>query len=263
MASRRKYRKQWLRWHSQYEKFAYRNLQRTFHAWSHAIPFDSLTEENYAKKINTAINDKLIVKSYKDIYVGVGTIHGKRVGKAINKELKAFTVDEFTTEFEKNIARYLRLDPAIINRIVSVRSGYFDTITGMIANQISDGKPMREIARDIEALVNRRDFYRWQAERIARTETTAAANYAATQSGEVSGFVMQKEWISALDSRTRDDHRATNGKRVGENEAFIVRGEKLMYPGDPSGSAGNVINCRCTVALVPKRDENGNLISVN
>jgi hypothetical protein len=33
---------------------------------------------------------------------------------------------------------------------------------------------------------------------------------------------------------------------VGKDEPFIVMGEQLDYPGDPVGSAGNVINCRCT-----------------
>jgi hypothetical protein len=34
------------------------------------------------------------------------------------------------------------------------------------------------------------------------------------------------------------------------DEPFIVSGEELMYPGDPSGSAGNVINCRCAIGYV-------------
>ena len=29
------------------------------------------------------------------------------------------------------------------------------------------------------------------------------------------------------------------------DEPFEVDGEQLMYPGDPAGSAGNIINCQC------------------
>ncbi len=29
-------------------------------------------------------------------------------------------------------------------------------------------------------------------------------------------------------------------------QPFIVGGEQLQYPGDPAGSAWNVISCRCT-----------------
>jgi len=38
---------------------------------------------------------------------------------------------------------------------------------------------------------------------------------------------------------------AMDGVRVPLNENFNVDGEMLEYPGDPSGSAGNIINCRC------------------
>ena len=37
-------------------------------------------------------------------------------------------------------------------------------------------------------------------------------------------------------------------------------GDKLRHPGDPKASAGSVINCRCNMALKPKRDERGRLI---
>jgi hypothetical protein len=38
-----------------------------------------------------------------------------------------------------------------------------------------------------------------------------------------------------------------DGQKVGINEMFIVGGENLEFPGDPFGSPGNVINCRCTL----------------
>jgi len=48
------------------------------------------------------------------------------------------------------------------------------------------------------------------------------------------------------------------------NESFNVSGEQLEYPGDQqNGSAGNIINCRCTVAQRVKRDADGNIIRTN
>ena len=39
------------------------------------------------------------------------------------------------------------------------------------------------------------------------------------------------------------------------DEAFIVGGEALMYPGDPAGSPGNVINCHCIqIAVAPEEE---------
>jgi len=89
---------------------------------------------------------------------------------------------------------------------------------------------------------------------IARTEVHSAAMYALTETAKETGVVTRKEWVSAMDDRTRDDefsHVDANGQVVLLNEPFMVSGEPLMYPGDSSGSAGNVINCRCaTVFLV-------------
>ena len=62
---------------------------------------------------------------------------------------------------------------------------------------------------------------------------------------------MKREWVAAQGERTREDHSAANGQIVSMNQPFIVGGEELMYPGDPNGSAENVINCRCIVAYVP------------
>lgn len=94
----------------------------------------------------------------------------------------------------------------------------------------------------------RRDRSTWQvrAERIARTETTGAYN-AGSQQAFAEEQAAVKTWLCAPDERTRDAHLEANGSVVAIDEPFYVDGEPLMYPGDPSGSAGNVINCRCTM----------------
>jgi hypothetical protein len=57
-----------------------------------------------------------------------------------------------------------------------------------------------------------------------------------------------KGWLSARDNNVRPEHRKAEtvyaaGIPVGQ--PFVVGGEMLMYPGDPSGSAAMIINCRC------------------
>lgn len=86
--------------------------------------------------------------------------------------------------------------------------------------------------------------------RIARTQTTRVENLARIDVyKEVTsqGYEIVKEWVAVVDSRTRDAHKKADGQRVPIDEPFIVNGEKLMYPGDPNGSAENIINCRCTM----------------
>lgn len=95
-----------------------------------------------------------------------------------------------------------------------------------------------------------------RAERIARTETAATVN-AGTHVTYASEGVERREWLSVRDDRTRDgedggfNHASMDGVVVDIDKPFDVSGESLMYPGDPTNaSAGNIINCRCTIAPV-------------
>ena len=95
-----------------------------------------------------------------------------------------------------------------------------------------------------------------RAEKIARTESTSTVNYGTYATYKVEG-VEKKEWLSVRDDRTRGqkkgdefDHFDADGEIVGIDEPFVNTGEELDFPGDPAGSAGNIIQCRCTLAPV-------------
>jgi hypothetical protein len=64
-----------------------------------------------------------------------------------------------------------------------------------------------------------------------------------TERGQTLG--VNKEWVSILDNKTRSSHALADGQAVGVNQFYSVGGESLLYPRDPNGSAGNIINCRC------------------
>lgn len=88
---------------------------------------------------------------------------------------------------------------------------------------------------------------------IARTETHNAAMYASLETAKETGVVTRKQWVAAQDDRTRAEpfsHREVTPPVVLLAEPFDVGGEPLMYPGDASGSAANVINCRCALVYL-------------
>lgn len=267
----KQYRDRWLKQHRQYENIVRVKLTKEFRKLSNNIPFDFLNESNYNVIIRNAIKEDDILSLYYDFYKEIGIIHAKRVGKLLNKQIKEFTVNGFLSVFEKDLLGWLYGNS--LSRITSVQQGLILYLQEFIATGIAENKTISELTTDIQNLINRRDFYRWQAMRIARTETTAAANYASTIVSRTSGIVNEKIWISSTDARTRRlpdaefSHLAMNGVKVGENETFKVPSkfgvEELRFAGDPKGSAGNVINCRCANALVPKRDANGRFIRRN
>lgn len=262
----RQYRKQWLHWHKRYEANVLKIFQKNFKDLARDIPFDKLTPSTLEAYLQFYVTEEKIQKAYFDSYNYVGKLHGKRVGSQINKQInqKDFTLDGFISEFEKNIVRWLLQFGG--QRIRTVRTTFIEDIRVIIAELFSQGKSNSEIATELRKLIRSRNFYRWQSLRIARTETTTAANYAATVASSVSGVLMDKVWISAQDIRTRRkpddkfDHYEMNGKKVPLENKFDVSGEQMDYPGDPKASVGNVVNCRCTVAQVVRRDSQGNII---
>ena len=97
----------------------------------------------------------------------------------------------------------------------------------------------------------------FQTERIARTTMTGATNAGAQNAWKQSGVVEGSEWVSALlPKRSRVEHMAAHAQFRKLGDAFEVGGELLLYPGDPEGSPGNIINCLCTTApRLMKRDD--------
>lgn len=245
----------------------YRTFIRSLKHSVSSIRFDNLNKESYKALIEFNVNNELISKAYYDGYLAVGMIHGRRVGRSISKETKNFSPDTFADTFKQTLLEWLRSNAGL--RITSVRQTLVDYLIKEIEKGIQQDLDIREIAKNMQKLVNSRSFYRWQALRIARTETTAAANFGAISAGNDSGIVMDKLWISATDNRVRRnekgdryDHLDLNGVKVGKDELFEDNGAFLRFPGDPNAPAGTVINCRCTVALVPKRNSEGRLVFV-
>lgn len=113
---------------------------------------------------------------------------------------------------------------------------------------IDQGWGMDKIARQIAKDQGEIDI--WKALRIARTEVVSANNLGVKIGADELPGNKVKVWISTIDQRTRPEHLEMEGVRVAYNEDFTVGGELLEYPGDPKGSAGNIINCRCGYEII-------------
>lgn len=109
---------------------------------------------------------------------------------------------------------------------------------------INEGDGIEGLAQRVEEEFEYAKGYR--ARMIARTETTGASNFGQVEGYRQTGTVGEKQWLAALDERTRTAHSNAHEQQVDLDEPFVVMGEELDYPGDPAGSAKNIIHCRCT-----------------
>ena len=109
---------------------------------------------------------------------------------------------------------------------------------------ILQGESMDKIAKRLR---NVQEMNKTQAIRSARTIVTGAENKGRQDSyarAEADGIILQKEWLSTNDGRTRHSHAMLDGAIVDQDKKFE---NGLMYPGDPSGRPEEVYNCRCTL----------------
>lgn len=196
-------------------------------------------------------------KRYEGLYERIGMTFANWYAKNFDKYLKKGVS---ANEFQEPWRAAFRNEGILVGaQRVSLVQGTAKKTLIKVYRQLSSDPIFQDSGEVVKAKMLRQQFdkyNKYQAERLVRTEATNAANAATMQSAQdiFPGADMQKEWISASDERTRAAHREANGQIVDFNKPFLVKGEALMRPGDPRGSASNVINCRCSVAPFPKEN---------
>lgn len=232
--------------------------------------------------INNDLGNSALSVQVKNLYRQVGLIHAKRINDELRGEpriLKRTSIPfldkkirfQFITKrigFNDRWAQFVNdyLSKLLFDKITfQVNSTTRDALMRAIQAGINEGLGVDDIIRRLEDW----PYARFQAARIVRTEINRAANVGAMAGGSTFQFEQQKEWISAMDNRTRGtdpkdhaNHRELDGNIVNDDATFtdVRNGDNLQFPGDPSASAASTVNCRCSVALVAKRDERGRLI---
>jgi hypothetical protein len=191
------------------------------------------------------IDSEQIEKGYEELYVRTIPFFARRTFREIGaKEQK--DVEDLWLETARD---YIR-SGVIADRIAGVTDTTKDRVRGIIQRGIDDGLSIPDIARDIDKL-GLDQIIRNRSTVISRTETINASNKGSIEGARATGLELEKEWIATPGGRTRDDHADADGQRVPMNEYFSVGGEELEYPGDPNGSAEQIIQCRCSLGYVP------------
>lgn len=200
-----------------------------------------------------------VLKAYENLYLKAALPFAKRTYNDLRKTTKKGLNEDLRDDYwTRSILKYVNSDLGeyITASIRNQYKGVQSNARKAVDIGARKGMGALEMADELIRLQGKMDD--WKALRIVRTETMRASNAGATIGAAETGIELEKEWLATDDSRTRDydsgdfSHRAMDGVRVGMNESFNVDGELLDYPGDPNGSEGNTINCRCAIAFVPK-----------
>lgn len=178
--------------------------------------------------------EQFVESAYEDGFVGtMYDLHGQRVPVIAPIDRKAM-VNAVLNDSKINEKLYKELGQDLSTLKTTIRR---EITRGVAANT-----SWRDIARNIN----------WQtgiplrrAKTIAQTEGHRVQEEAAEDARTAAvnaGADVVKQWDATMDSKTRPSHQAVDGEIRETNQKFS---NGLMYPGDSSGPASEVIRCRC------------------
>jgi hypothetical protein len=202
------------------------------------------------------------------VYRQFATVKSAGVETMQHKGMKAAPIDPPVTPqtLADEVMRILRLSLAI--NVNGMAQSLKDSILDVIQQGYINGWGYEKTAQMVAGQAGL-----FRARRIVRTESVKASNLSGMTGAKSTGLLMDKRWISARDNRVRGnpggkypnaefDHWNINGTVIGMDRPFTETGEPMQFPGDPNGAAGDVINCRCSLGYIPKRDANGRAIRI-
>jgi len=219
-----------------------------------------------------AISSKDLKKTIYSLHLSMGT----KMAEISYKSLKGGKKSIFPLErkgilsdlWQNVIVRYLDLK-GLNNLVTEITNTTKKQIQNFLKKGILEGKPLQQTIKELKTA----GITDYRAELIARTETGRAANVGSMVGAVSTGLKTNKIWISTLDNRTRrippdkTDHLHMNLVEVAMDERFEVFGvdgtELMLHPCDPTASAANTCNCRCTIGYKVVKDNNGDYVTYN
>lgn len=229
--------------------------------------YNSIEDEQERETLKSMERSKVYQKQYQDaLKAQVNSILDKmhrKEFKTVNKYLndcydKAFTGNMYVLHGE-GIPLIVPIDQEKVVRAVQINSkinkGLYSRlgedvdllkrkITAQISRGVATGMSYSQMAQQLAGYTkigynNAVRITRTEGHRIQQ-ESTMDACYAARERGAD----VVKQWDATMDANTRESHQMVDGEIRALDEKFS---NGLMYPGDPSGSAAEVINCRCVL----------------
>lgn len=229
--------------------------QQYIHKWNR---FQQRYEDIYTPRFKKALREQIkqhvtsgnisagpIYSVLIDLYKSVGPVWAAATG--VHK-MKARMPMGFSMRIIELMRQYYGID--LLNNAEQITQHTRDIIASILSDASLSGQSINDIVR---ALESNPELGEMRARRIARTETTAAANTASLINAKESGVPMKKIWLSVHDNRTRHSHRMIDETKIDIDDPFNVSGTQMMQPGvrkQPNGldvPGKEIVNCRCTL----------------
>lgn len=190
---------------------------------------------------------KLYVKKFYTRYVNIFTEAGKSgisasAGKLYIEEKQEGGEFMFLPEHQAT------LEAMVLESGTQLSKTTMTKVLNFLKTAQQESWTVEQLAQEIDVSLSQLSITRSRL--IARTESVKVENYGVLMGYKQSENVELKGWLCAFVEKSRSAHMDADAEYsdnpIPLNDPFIVGGEALQYPGDPSGSPGNVCNCLCT-----------------
>ncbi|MBQ5833215.1 MAG: hypothetical protein IIW36_00225, partial [Clostridia bacterium] len=171
------------------------------------------------------------------------------IGAELDDKVKGYSFELVDAHTVKNLATSddTLLPYKYLNGVKDVRWNT-QKVNSAVLQGILQGESIPNLAKRLRSVT---DMNKASSIRNARTAVTGAECKGRQDSYEKAtqdGIELKREWISAIDGRTRHAHRLLDGQLADVDKPFKSELGDIMFPGDPSADPANVYNCRCTIA---------------
>lgn len=203
--------------------------------------------------VGSALGDAL-ERLYRETMTDYLSRQWEQLDGNVAQKKKRFFMPEWSYWIENYILTTL------VNKVVGIDETTREQLVAETIESTRIGEARVDFAKRIQAVMGGAAGKK-RARVIARTEAGNAINIAKTKSAEDwaarTDLQIGKLWIHRGAKDPRDWHVALDtGVAIPKDEPFIVTDphtgitDSMMYPHDPTASAGNVINCGCQVVYV-------------
>lgn len=211
------------------------------------VPNDQLKQTIELSVKEQPIED-IFVRLYPDNGLANALLHEKDLLKNFNNKIQ--TKQSFNENiFLAQMRNYALTEAGFRITLITdkTRNDILGAVESALLQASEDGLSVDNTSKLIRKFLkdNFGEISRVRANAIARTELATSANSGADAAARNTGLTLEKGWSTSGLPGIRSSHLDAESQGFIPMNSSFVNG--LKFPGDPSGSAEEVINCRCTI----------------
>lgn len=228
-----------------YERALYNNRYKEVKA---VIPqMLEIPYKDWITKVPLLLEAKYLPKLISNLYKSTGVPVAR---EAVNDFLGQKAAPDM---WEEVVSRWVQNNAG--KKVKIIKENYQEWFRNYLKETLDPKLSVEEMVSSLYNTVSK-DFsalQEWQVRRIIQTESLTSMSVAASESVKELNIPFVKTWVIS-GNNTRPAHAIMDGTTIEDTELFIVDGEQMEFPrdGNYGASAGNIINCACTVIREPK-----------